>query len=159
MVSIWRSGVAILGLVAGVFHLWLGSAMPLASPIGEYFLLTGSLFVLGVAFVALRGSGILFKIGTGGMLALGAIDNGLLYYTRTYGLGFLFHRPAGQPTSNRTFATPPGSLNGTLRAPPLHGGVPWSTSWVPPGAVQFFVLQSAIIVVAAVALWRGRKSK
>jgi hypothetical protein len=106
---------------------------------------------------------ILFDLGVSGLLALSVIDNGLLYYTRTYGLGILssvVFRPRStggsfsQSSTNSTTRGPP--FTGTGHSAPTHAGfgrgLPWSTSWSPPGAVQFFVLQSAVILVAVVVI-------
>jgi hypothetical protein len=153
--SIWQVGLFLLGLVGSVFHLWLASVMRLSSPIGAYFAIAGVLFLVGSVFVLIHGFGFLFKLGAGGLIALSAIDNGLLYYTRTFGAGFVFRLFP----SSATFRRPP--TNATISGRPLGGpppgaGAPWSVSWIPPGAVQFFVLQSVIIIIAAVALWRAR---
>jgi hypothetical protein len=160
----WHIGIFLLALVGAVFHLWQAEAMHFLSPIGEYFGASGVLFLVGGIIAILGGRGFLFKLGAGGVLALSAIDNGLLYYTRTFGLGFIFGLfPPPRSFQVRTFngtlgggfnGTASRVINGTFRARPPGGGAPWSTSWFPPGAVQFFVLQTVIIIVCAVALWR-----
>lgn len=158
-------GTAVLAFVAAVFHFWMASRMPLTSIIGQYFALSGALFLLGTALVLLRGRGIIFDVGAVGVIALSVIDNGLLYYTRTFGMGFLFNRSFRPPVTNGSFTrtatrtfTGPG-FNGTAFPHLGRIGVPWSTSWIPPGAVQFFVLQCAIIVVAVAALVKARAGK
>lgn len=152
-----------LGLLAAIFHVWYASTMPAFTPISEYFLASGILFLVGSVLVLPKGTGILFGLGAWGLLALSVIDNGLLYYTRSYGLGILsslVFRPrsiGGNYSQFPTNSTTRGpSFNGTGHFAPTHAGfgrgLPWSTSWSPPGSVQFFVLQSAIIVVAIVAV-------
>lgn len=164
LVSSWRVGTAALAVVAAIFHLWLAARMPLSSVIGQYFALSGAFFILGAILVLPKGRGILFDLGAVGVFALSVIDNGLLYYTRTFGLGFLFGRSFRPPPVNGSFSrsitgnlSRPG-LGGAAFSPRVHGGIPWSTSWIPPGSVQFFVLQCAIIIVAAIALWEAHSA-
>ncbi len=169
MVSFWRIGLAVLAIVDGIFHFLLKGSGPLSNT-GIYFLLSGVLLIVGAVFVLLSGSGIVFTIGAYGLIALALIDNALLYLTRTYGLRFLSSvmggggfRPRGNFTgfgnftgsSNFTrsgnFTRPPG-FNGTFTGGFGGRGIPSSTSWIPPGAVQTFLLQALIIVVAIAAI-------
>jgi hypothetical protein len=172
----WQIGLFVLGMVVSVFHLWLAADMRFLGPIGTYFTVSGALFLVGGVLALVGGRGFVFKLGASGLIALSVIDNALLYYTRTAGMGFLFSMfpssrsfPGSRPNStlpsggfsgnftraiNGTFTrTFNGTFTGTFRAP-LRGGIGWSSSWVPPGSIQFFVLQTVIIVVGVVALWR-----
>lgn len=168
MVSIWRIGLVTLAIVDGIFHFLLKGSGPLSTT-GIYFLLSGVLLIVGAVFVLLSGSGILFTIGAYGLIAIAIIDDGLLYLTRTYGLRFLssimgraggfrpsgnFTRP-GNFTGTGNFTRPPG-FNGTFTGGFGGRGIPWSTSWIPPGAVQTFVLQVLIVVVAVGAIVAAR---
>jgi hypothetical protein len=173
LVSFWRIGLAALAIIDAVFHFLLHGG----GNTGLYFLTAGVLFVLGAAFVLVSGSGILFSVGAYGLIALALIDNVLLYLTRTIGLRFLSSvmgggggfRPGGGNFTGRgnftgigNFTRPPG-FNGTFTGRFGGGhGVPWSTTWIPPGAVQTFVLQVLIIVVAIAAIvsvYQTRKAK
>jgi len=164
MVSIWRIGLVILASIDGIFHFLLKGSGPLSTT-GIYFLLSGVLLIVGAVFVLVSSKGIVFAIGAYGLIAIAIIDDALLYLTRTYGLRFLssimgraggFH-PGGNftRTGNFTgfgnFTRPPG-FNGTFIGGFGGRGIPWSTSWIPPGAVQTFVLQILIIVVAVGAI-------
>jgi hypothetical protein len=168
VVSIWRIGLAVLAIVDGIFHFLLKGNGPLSTT-GIYFLLSGVLLIVGALLVLLQGSGALFALGAYGLIAIAIIDNALLYLTRTYGLRFLssvmgrgggFH-PGGNFTGIGNF-TRPGNFTGNFTRPPGFNGtftggfggrsIPWSTSWIPPGAVQTFVLQILIIVVAIAAV-------
>jgi len=166
LVSVWRIGLATLAIIDGIFHFLLKGSGPLTNT-GLYFLLTGMLLILGAVFVLLSGSGILFDVGAYGLIALALIDNGLLFLTRTYGLRFLssvmgggggFRPGGGNFTGFGNFSrtgnfTRPAGFNGTFTGRFGAGrGVPWSTSWIPPGAVQTFILQILIIVVAVAAI-------
>ena len=177
LVSLWRIGLAVLAIVDGIFHFLLKGSGPFSNT-GIYFLLSGVLLVVGAVFVLLSSSGIVFAIGAYGLIAIAVIDNALLYLTRTYGLRFLSSvmggggfRPRGNFTgfgnftrgnfTGGNFTRPPG-FNGTFTGGFGGRGIPWSTSWIPPGAVQTFVLQVLIIVVAVaaiVAAHRIRKSR
>lgn len=175
MASIWRIGLALLAVVDGIFHFLLRGSGPLTNT-GLYFLTAGILLVLGAVFVLVSGSGLLFSIGAYGLITLALIDNVLLYLTRTIGLRFLsgvmgggggFRPPGGNFTGlgnfsrSGNFTRPPG-FNGTFTGRFGGHGVPWSTSWIPPGAVQTFVLQALIIIVAVAAIvvaYRTRKPK
>jgi hypothetical protein len=177
MVSVWRIGLAVLAVVDGTFHFLLGDRGPLSAT-NSYFLLSGVLLILGAIFVLVSSSGAVFAIGAYGLIAIAVIDDALLYLTRTYGLRFLGSimgrgggfRPGGNFTRTGNF-TPPANFTGgggNFTRPGGFGGgfgahgVPWSTSWIPPGAVQTFVLQVLIIMVAIgaiVAAMRFRKNK
>ncbi len=169
MVSIWRIGLVILAIIDGIFHFLLKGSGPLSTT-GIYFLLSGVLLIAGAVFVLVSSKGIVFAIGAYGLIAIAAIDDALLYLTRSYGLGFLSSimgrggfRPGGNFTRTGNF-TRPGNFTGIgnfTRPPGFNGtftggfggrGIPWSTSWIPPGAVQTFALQVLIIVVAVGAI-------
>jgi hypothetical protein len=169
MVSIWRIGLVILAIIDGIFHFLLRGSGPLSTT-GVYFLLSGVLLIVGAVFILVSSKGIVFTIGAYGLIAIAAIDDALLYLTRTYGLGFLSSmmgraggfRPGGNFTGTGNFTRPgnfteignftrPG-FNGTFTGGFGRHGIPWSISWIPPGAVQTFVLQALIIVVAVGAI-------
>jgi len=173
MVSLWRIGLATLAIIDGIFHFLLKGNGPLSTT-GIYFLLAGVLLVVGGVLVLLSGSGAIFALGAYGLIAIAVIDNVLLYLTRTMGLGFLSSimgrggfRPGGNFTRAGNFSGNFTRLGGNGTFPGGFGrgfghGIPWSTSWIPPGAVQTFVLQILIIVVAVgaiVAVHRKRKGK
>lgn len=179
MVSLWRILLVVLAVVDGIFHFLLKGSGPL-SVTGIYFLLSGVLLVVGAVFLLLSSSGVLFSIGAYGLIAIALIDNVLLYLTRTYGLRFLSSimgrggsrftgggnfSGAGNFTRPGNFSIPgnltrfPGSSNGTLVREFAGRAVPWSTSWIPPGAVQTFVLQVLIVVVAVAAIVAARRAK
>jgi len=152
--------LAALGALAAVFHFWYAGRLPAVTPTTLYFFAAGGLFLVGSLLVIARGRGTLFYLGAGGLIALGVIDNGLLYYTRTFGFGGLTSLMGGPPGGFRrpVNGTLPGSpFNGTggFRPPPggfRGGGFGWYSSWNPPGPVEFLALQLAVIVVAAVAI-------
>ena len=159
-VSKFQVLLAALAVLAAVFHFWYAAPMPQVTPTALYFFATGALFIVGGALVIARGSGAVFYLGSGGLIALGAIDNGLLYYTRTFGFGVLasvmggpfggFRRPV-----NGTLPGPPFNGTGGFRPPPggfRGGGFGWYSSWNPPGPVEFFALQLAVILVAVAAI-------
>ena len=167
-ISGWHIGLFLLAVVGAIFHLWQADLTRFSGLIGTYFVVAGVLFLAGGVIVLAGGRGWLFKLGAFVVIALSAIDNGLLYVTRTYGMGLVFSLfPGSRPFPARPFngTFPAGGFNGTgtrlfngtFTGRPFVRGVPWSTSWFPPGAVQFFVLQTIIIVVAALALWRVGK--
>jgi len=165
LVSFWRIGLAVLAVIDGIFHFLLKGSGPLSNT-GMYFLLSGVLLIVGAVFVLLSSSGIIFSIGAYGLIAIAVIDNALLYLTRTYGLRFLASvmggggfRPGGNFTGfGGNFTRPANFTGGNFTRPPgFTGGfggrgIPWSTSWIPPGAVQTFVIQILIIIVAIAAI-------
>jgi len=159
--------LAALGGLAAAFHLWYGGRMPVLGPTSLYFFSAGALFLVGSVLVLAKGKGVLFFVGAGGLMALAAIDNGLLYYTRTYGFGVLASVMRGPPVSgfpshgNGTFPTRPFNGTAGFRPPPGgfgHGGSGWYSSLNPPGPLEFLVLQLVVIVAAAAAIflvWRS----
>jgi hypothetical protein len=170
MVSFWRIGLVVLALIDGIFHFLLKGSGPL-SVTGIYFLLSGVLLIVGAVLVLVSSSGAIFSLGAYGLIAIAVIDDALLYLTRTIGLRFLssimgrgggFRPPTGNFTgfgnSTRTgnFTRPPG-FNGTFTGGFGGRGIPWSTTWIPPGAVQTFILQALIIIVAVAAIITARR--
>jgi hypothetical protein len=170
MVSIWRIVLVVLAILDGLFHFLLRGSGPLTTT-SLYFLVSGILLVVGAILVLVSSSGALFVLGTYGLIAIAVIDDVLLYLTRTYGLRFLsgimgaggFHPSGnftglgnftrtGNFTRSGNFTRPPGGFGGFAGR-----GIPWSTSWIPPGAVQTFILQVLIIVVAAAVIVAARR--
>ena len=171
MVSTWRIVLVLLAIVDGVFHFLLKGSGPLSTT-SLYFLVSGILLVVGAILVLVSSSGALFALGAYGLIAIAVIDDVLLYLTRTYGLRFLSgimgagggFRPSdnftgfgnftrtGNFTRSGNFTKPPGGFGGFAGR-----GIPWSTSWLPPGAVQTFILQVLIIVVAVAAIVAARR--
>ena len=150
-----------MGVVAAVFHLWYAETMRTLTNTGGYFIASGVLFLVGAVLVIWKGSGFPFNLGAWGLFALSAIDNGLLFYTRTYGFGILSPLVggphfsgnfSGRPPFNGTsgFHPPPGGLGG--------GGFGWYSRWNPPGTIQFFVLQIAIMAIAVIAILVASRS-
>ena len=88
MGSAWRIGLAVLAIIDGIFHFLLKGSGPLSTT-GIYFLLSGVLLIVGALLVLVKDTGVVFAIGAYGLIAIAAIDNALLYLTRTYGLRFL----------------------------------------------------------------------
>jgi len=175
MVSLWRVVLAVLAIVDGIFHFLLKGSGPLTTT-GGYFLFSGILLIVGALFVLLQGAGSLFTIGAYGLIVIAIIDDALLYLTRTYGLRFLspimggsfgHGFPNGNFTRSGNFSgfgnsTRIGNFTGPGGAGFVHGfgrGIPWSTTWIPPGAIQTFVLQALIIVVAIGAIVAARSMK
>jgi len=159
-ISAIQALLAALGVVAAVFHFWYAGRMPVIGATTLYFFASGALFLLGSALVVARGRGGLFYLGSGGLMALAAIDNALLYYTRTFGFGVLSSVMGGPPGGfrrplNGTLPRAPFNGTGGFRPPPggfRGGGFGWYSSLNPPGPVEFLALQFAVIAVAAVAI-------
>jgi hypothetical protein len=86
------------------------------------YFLTATILFIIGAFACLI-SGRLSRLAVPGLFALSIIDCGLIYATRTF------------PT-------------------PFFGGrvIPWSSSWMPPGAIQVFIAQVVLIILTAYVL-------
>jgi hypothetical protein len=73
--------------------------------------------------VACFASGRWFKAANFGLIPLAIVDNVLIFYTRTF---------------------PSAFFRGRI--------IPWSVSWIPPGAVQVLVGQIVLIILSAILL-------
>jgi hypothetical protein len=123
-----RAAILVLGIVLAVAHYFYVRAIFFSVAIGGYFLVSTILFFLGAATGSLA-SGKVFRAANVGLILLSLVDCLLIIWTRTFPTVF---------------------FQGRI--------VYWSTGWMPPGAVQIFVLQVLMILVSGYALLRKQGS-
>lgn len=122
----WRVAVLVVALLIAFAHSLYIRIIFRVIPVGVYFLVAAILFAFG-GLVASLSSGKLFRSANLGLIVLSILDNVIIFYTRIFPLSIL----GGRVLS-------------------------WSTSWIPPGAVQVLIAQIVMIILSALVLLRSK---